>query len=62
MQFVVDRPKKRRARRGEPEPDDAVLVVRGDLIDSEVVATLVTTSTSTATSVSRSSRRWEESI
>lgn len=36
---MVDRPKKRRARRGEPVPDDAVLVVRGDLIDSEALRT-----------------------
>jgi hypothetical protein len=39
MQFVVDRPKKRRARRGEPVRHDAVLVVRGGVIDLEVLRT-----------------------
>ena len=30
---------KERSRRGEPLPDDAALVVRGDLLDPEVLAT-----------------------
>ncbi len=30
---MTQRPKKQRARRGEPSPDEATLVVRGDLLD-----------------------------
>ncbi|HUP86742.1 MAG TPA: hypothetical protein VM143_13845 [Acidimicrobiales bacterium] len=31
-------PKKRRKRRGEPLPDDAALIVRGDLLDPDLLA------------------------
>ena len=34
---MVDQSKKRRARRGEPVPGEAVLVVRGDLLDPDVL-------------------------
>jgi hypothetical protein len=33
MARMEQRPKKRRARRGEPVPDGATLIVRGDLLD-----------------------------
>lgn len=34
---MADRPKKQRARRGEPAPQDAAIVVRGDLLDPETL-------------------------
>jgi len=37
MVRVVERPKKQRARRGEPAPDLTTLVVRGDLLDPDAL-------------------------
>jgi len=34
---VEQPPKKRRARRGEPAPDEVTLVVRGDLLDPDAL-------------------------
>ena len=34
---MADQPKKQRARRGEPVPDAATLVVRGDVLDPEAL-------------------------
>jgi hypothetical protein len=34
---VADGPKKQRARRGEPAPEEATLVVRGDLLDPDAL-------------------------